>query len=133
MTKFKTALKISLSFVALVLSAVAGAAAAGLLAVSDQVAEFLVMAGGLLATLGYTPLAVPPNVALVCGKVAGVIQAVLALHIAHGAIFGGHQHGVTLIIDTVGFVGVLLGYIGRYTPAPPTPVALDKPVPPAKV
>jgi hypothetical protein len=121
-------LKITLSFVALILSAVAGAAAAHLLVIPDAIVEFMVMAGGLLATLGYTPIAVPPNVALVCGKVAGLIQAVLALHIAHGAIFGGHEHWMTMIVGAIGFVGVILGYLGRYS-APPLP-ALDKPIPP---
>lgn len=125
-------LKVSLSFVALVISLVAGAAALHLVAVPDAVTELLVMVGGLLMTLGYTPMAVSAAVAQVCGKISGVISAVLALHLGHGAIFGGHQHVWSVVVEVVGFVGVILGYLGRYTPAAaPAAAKLDQP-PPAR-
>ena len=74
------AFKIALSWAALAAGAVGTAISAGGLHASQSLSDFIMAAGNLLAMLGIQPVTLDQRATRICGAVAGLCMAVVAIH-----------------------------------------------------
>jgi hypothetical protein len=127
-------LKIALSIIALAVGAISGCGAAGLIIISAAAISFLQAVSMALATFGVQVFAVGASLARTLGAVSLLIAAGLGLHGGFLTTATVAHAWIGILIKVVGFVGIVLGFIGR-NPSPPAQSAaakLDAPVPAGK-